>query len=83
MKSGIHKGTHPMFTIAIRLDPETRSKLELLARVTGQSHAFLVAEAVRRFVDTELSALAAEVKKEQARQADNHDGAPERWNIIV
>jgi predicted transcriptional regulator len=44
-------------TIALRLDPETREKLDLLAEASGYSPATLVAEAVRRFVDFELAAL--------------------------
>ena len=73
-----------MYTIALRLDPETRAKLELLARATGRTRASLVAEAVGLFVDAELARLAAEVKKKQAEQTDNvPDGATDRWNIIV
>lgn len=73
-----------MYTIALRLDPETRAKLELLASATGRTRASLVAEAVGLFVDAELTRLAAEIKKKQAEQTENTpDGAPERWNIIV
>ena len=71
-----------MITIAIRLDPETRLKLEHLARTTGRTRSFLVAEAVRRFVDAELAGLAAGVKREKQEQPEDPD-APERWNIIV
>jgi predicted transcriptional regulator len=70
-------------TITLRLDPETREKLDLLAEASGYSPATLVAGAVRRFVDIELAALAAA----QAEQAENGDGSVsppvERWNLIV
>ena len=70
-------------TITLRLDPETREKLDLLAEASGYSPATLVAEAVRRFVEFELAALAAA----QAEQAKNGDSAAppsfERWNLIV
>ncbi len=71
-----------MFTIATRLDPETRLKLEHLARVTGRTRSFLVSEAVRRFVDAELAGLVVDAKREKPEQPDEPD-APERWNIIV
>lgn len=46
-----------MDTIALRLDPQTRLKLEILAHATGVSRAAIVSEAVCRFVDAELEAL--------------------------
>lgn len=67
-------------TIALRLDPETRQKLDLLAEATGYSPATLVAEAVRRFVDLELAALAAARKK---GTAGDEPPPPERWNLII
>ena len=72
-----------MFTIALRLDPETRYKLEQLARATGLTRASLVAEAVSLFVDAELARLVAEGKKGQPEQDDNSPDTPERWNLIV
>jgi len=69
-------------TIALRLDPETREKLDLLAEASGYSPATLVAEAVRRFVDFELAALAAA----QAEQAKNGDGEAKpiiNWKLTV
>jgi len=69
-------------TIALRLDPETREKLDLLASASGYSPATLVAEAVRRFVDLELTAMAAA----QAEQAKNSDGETKPligWKLTV
>lgn len=78
-----------MMTIALRLDPETRHKLELLAEATGYSRATLVAEAVRRFVDTELALLmtlqdqteGATPSMDEAKEESQ--GPIERWNLIV
>ena len=68
--------------IKLRLDPETREKLDLLAEASGYSAATLVAEAVRRFVELEFAALAAA----QADQPENGTGGttpPGRLKLIV
>lgn len=73
-----------MVTIAIRLDPETKRKLEILSRVTGYQRAQIVGEAVRRFVETEYAALVA--LHEQEQSGAEEEGVPalsERWNIVV
>jgi predicted transcriptional regulator len=57
-------------TIKLRLEPETREKLDLLSEASGLSSATLVSEAVRRFVDFELTALATA----QVEQAENDSG---------
>jgi predicted transcriptional regulator len=74
-----------MRTIALRLDPETRRKLEILAQATGCRRELLVAEAVRRFVDAELETLAALQKEtgEKTGPDDDTPPPPERWNLIV
>lgn len=75
-----------MRTIALRLDPETRRKLEILAQATGYQRELLVAEAVRRFVDAELetlSALQQEAAKAAADSGKDAPPLPERWNLIV
>ena len=69
-------------TIALRLDPETREKLELLSEASGYSPATLVAEAVRRFVDVELVALAA-AQAEQMAEGKGGAAAPIRWKLKV
>ena len=68
--------------IKLRLDPETRKKLDLLAEASGCSSAALVSEAVRRFVELEFAALAAA----QADQPENGEGGttpPVRLKLIV
>jgi len=69
-------------TIALRLDPETREKLDLLAEASGYSPATLVAEAVRRFVDFELATLAA-AQAEQAEKGDGDALPPIGWKLTV
>ena len=70
-----------MTTIALRLDPETRKKLEILAEATGWRRADLVAEAVRRFVDAEFAAL-LELQAQQAAKGGDKP-APINWKIKV
>ena len=83
-----------MQPIVLRLSPEVREKVELLARVTGVSRETIVAEAVGRFVDQQLLALAEAVKAggvqvaSDVQQAGSDPSspeipAPERWKIIV
>ena len=72
-------------TILLRLDPETRKKLQLLAEVTGWRQADLVAEAVHRFVNAEYAALL----ELQARVAEEEGGTedapskPRTWKVTV
>jgi len=71
-------------TIAIRLDPETRAKLEILAQATGHTRSFIVGEAVRLVVDSEYSALLARTKEEGSpKDEEELPPVPERWNLIV
>lgn len=72
-------------TIAIRLDPETRAKLEILAQATGHTRSFIVGEAVRLVVEAEYAALLARSKEEGGSVKDEEEltPAPERWNLIV
>jgi predicted transcriptional regulator len=68
--------------IKLRLDPETRKKLDLLAEASGYSSAALVSEAVRRFVELEFAALTAA----QTDQPENGEGwatPPVRLKLIV
>ena len=73
-----------MFTIALRLPPETRFKLELLARLSGRTRSFLVSEAVRRFVDAELAEYSAAAQEQCARTGpSNERETQDGWNIVV
>jgi len=68
--------------IKLRLDPDTREKLDVLAEASGYDPATLVAEAVRRFVELECAALVAA----QADQPENGKGGatpPVRLKLIV
>ena len=51
-----------------RLDPETKGKLEMLAKTTARSKSFLVSEAVRAYVKEQ--AWQIEAIKEGIVQAD-------------
>jgi len=68
--------------IKLRLDPETREKLDLLAEASGNSSATLVAEAVRRFVELEFATLAAE-QADQPEDAKGRTTPPVRLKLIV
>lgn len=74
-----------MVTIALRLDPETRRKLELLAKATGYRRSQIVGEAVRRFVDAEYAALLALQEQGGAQQQDDRalTELSARWKVIV
>ena len=76
-----------MYTIGVRLDPETRLKLEHLARVTSRSRSAIVAEAVRNFVDAQWADLLDQAKTKQSRASnqdrDDDPGDPSGWNLIV
>lgn len=72
-----------MTTITLRLDPETRQKLEVLAEATGWRRADLVAEAVRRFVDAEYAAL-LETQTDMEEPEEGEDPPkPQAWKITV
>ncbi len=75
-----------MSTIAIRLDPETRYKLEILAKASGQSRSVIVAEGVRRFVDACFAELVAKggTAGEGGTENEGEGGTkPGSWNVIV
>ncbi len=57
-----------MTTVTARIDEETQTRLEKLAKATDRSRSWLVADAVRRYVDEESWQVAA--IEEGVRQAD-------------
>jgi predicted transcriptional regulator len=68
--------------IKLRLDPETREKLDLLAEASGYSSATLVAEAVRRFVEFECAAL-MDAQADQPENGQDGTTPPARLKLIV
>ena len=78
-----------MTTVTARIDEDTQHKLEKLANATARSRSWLVAEAVRRYVDQE--AWQVEAIEEGIRQADAGKFASDkqvkkafaRWGVDV
>lgn len=57
-----------MKTIVLRLAPEVREKLEIIAKITGKSPSSLVADAVGMFVDGELDRLVLEIEAKKENE---------------
>ena len=76
-----------MTTVTARIDEETRNRLDRLAQATDRSRSWLVADAVRRYVEEENWQVAA--IEEGVRQADAENFATEdevkaaftRWGV--
>jgi predicted transcriptional regulator len=76
-----------MTTVTARIDEETHGRLEHLAKATDRSRSWLVADAVRRYVEEESWQVAA--IEEGVRQADAGNFATEdevkaafaRWGV--
>ena len=64
-----------MTTVTTRIDEETQSRLDQLAKATDRSRSWLVADAIRRYVEEEGWQVAA--IEEGVRQADASDFASE------
>ena len=64
-----------MTTVTTRIDEETQSRLDQLAKATDRSRSWLVADAIRRDVEEEGWQVAA--IEEGVRQADAGDFATE------
>ena len=64
-----------MTTVTTRIDEETQSRLDQLAKATDRSSSWLVADAIRRYVEEEGWQVAA--IEEGVRQADAGDFATE------
>ena len=64
-----------MTTVTTRIDEETQSRLDQLAKATDRSRSWLVADALRRYVEEEGWQVAA--IEEGVRQADASDFASE------
>ena len=78
-----------MTTVTARIDEETQGRLDHLAKATDRSRSWLVADAVRRYVEEESWQVAA--IEEGVRQADAGNFATEdevkaafaRWGVNV
>lgn len=64
-----------MTTVTTRIDEETQSRLDQLAKATDRSRSWLVADAIRRYVEEEGWQVAA--IEEGVRQANAGDFASE------
>ena len=64
-----------MTTVTTRIDEETQSRLDQLAKATDRSRSWLVADAIRLYVEEEGWQVAA--IEEGVRQADAGDFATE------
>ncbi len=60
-------------TMTIRLEPELKQRLDLLAKATHRSKSFLAAEALRDFV--ELNEWQVQEIQSALKEADNGDFA--------
>jgi len=78
-----------MTTVTARIDEETHGKLDNLAKAVDRSRSWLVADAVRRYVEEESWQVAA--VEEGVRQADAGNFATQdevkatfaRWGVNV
>jgi len=76
-----------MATVTARIDEDTQDRLDQLAKATDRSRSWLVADAVRRYIEEENWQVAA--IEEGVRQADAGDFASEeevkaafaRWGV--
>jgi len=69
-------------TVALRLDSETRKRLDQLAKTTERSRSALAAEAVRQFLELNEWQIAAIREGEQqanAGQFIDHDRLKKKW----
>lgn len=68
----IHQSSHPAVTLSVRVPSESRDKLEALAHVTGRTKSFLAAEAIERYLATQLwqvTAIEKSIKKADSKNA--------------
>jgi len=68
--------------VTLRLDPETRKRLDRLAKSTERSRASLAAEAVRQFVDLnewQIAAIEEGVKEADQGRFIDHAKLKAKW----
>ncbi len=75
--------------VTARLDPETKEKLDLLAKSTARSKSFLISEAVRAYVkeqDWQIDAIKEGVEQANAEDFASNDEIKStfgKWGIDV
>ena len=75
--------------VTARLDPETKEKLDLLAKSTARSKSFLIAEAVRAYVKEQAWQIDAIKKGVEQADAGNFASNDEirssfgKWGVDV
>lgn len=71
-------------TFSVRLDGETKERLEHLAKSTSRSRSYLVADAIREYIETnewqiaEIKKAVKEADKPDAKFID-HDEITAKW----
>jgi predicted transcriptional regulator len=68
-------------TLSVRIDPETKKRLEALAKSSRRTKSFLAAEAIAAYVDAEswqVEEIHAGLKELDAGRAVSHDKVS-RW----
>jgi RHH-type rel operon transcriptional repressor/antitoxin RelB len=68
--------------MTVRVEPEVKTKLDKLAKATARTKSFLIADAIREYV--ELNEWQVEAIQEGIRQADagkliTHDKLKKKW----
>lgn len=68
--------------VTLRLDPDTRKRLDKLAQATERSRAALAADAVRQYLDLnewQIAAIEAGVKEANHGQLIDHARLKAKW----
>jgi len=68
--------------VTLRLDPETRKRLDKLAQATERSRAALAADAVRQYLDLnewQIAAIEAGVKEANRGRLIDHAKLKAKW----
>ena len=73
-------------TVTVRLNPETKSRLEALAQHTRRTKSFLAGEAIADYVDRELAIVEAihrGLEDVKAGRTVSHDAAIARLHAAI
>ncbi len=68
--------------VALRLDADTRKRLDQLAKTTDRSRSALAAEAIRQFLEInewQIAAIRKGVQQADARQFIDHAKLKKKW----